>query len=68
MMYVRIVQEVKQSIKLYKNRNAQRMTMFHAEIQKAEEVLTPRLLIDILETIMQTETAPNDWKVGLIVK
>ncbi|XP_061188078.1 uncharacterized protein LOC133196164 [Saccostrea echinata] len=31
---------------------------------KAEEVLTPKLLTDI----WQTETAPDNWKVGLIVK
>ena len=40
----------------------------HAEMLKAEEVITPKLLTDILQHIWQTETAPNDWKVGLIVK
>lgn len=35
---------------------------------KVEEVLTPKLPNNILQTIWQTETTPNDWKVGLIVK
>jgi hypothetical protein len=35
---------------------------------KAEEVITPKLLTDILQYIWQTETAPNDWKAGFIVK
>lgn len=39
----------------------------HAEMLKTEEVLTPRLHTDILQTIWQTETSLNDWTVGLIV-
>lgn len=40
----------------------------HVEMLKAEEMLTPRLLTDILQTFLQTQTASNDWKIGLIVK
>ncbi|XP_062615396.1 uncharacterized protein LOC134277126 [Saccostrea cucullata] len=62
------IEEVKHAIKLLKNGKAPGIDQVHAEMLKAEKVLTPRLLTDILQTIWQTETAPDDWKVGLMVK
>ena len=35
---------------------------------KADEQLTPTVLASILRKVWISETAPEDWKVGLIVK
>ena len=35
---------------------------------KAEEQITPTVLASILRKVWISETAPEDWKVGLIVK
>ena len=38
-----------------------------AEMLKAEETETPRLLTEIFRNIWETEETPETWKTGLIV-
>ena len=39
-----------------------------AEMQKAEETETPRLLTEIFKNIWESEETPETWKTRLIVK
>ena len=39
-----------------------------AEMQKAEENVTPKILHKIFQDIWETEDIPQSWKKGLIVK
>jgi len=62
------LEEVKNAIKTLKNGKAPGIDQIHAEMMKAEEHFTPRLLTDILQRIWESEEAPSVWKTGLIVK
>ena len=62
------LEEVTKAIKTLKNGKSPGCDQVQAEMLKAEEVVTPRVLTDILQNIWETETAPNQWKIGLIVK
>ena len=37
-----------------------------ADMLKAEDIMTPKILRDILEQIWQTEETPKSWTTGLI--
>ena len=59
------VQEIKLAIKKLKSGKAPGIDGIQAELLKAEEQKTPTLLTDILRKIWISETAPEEWKVGL---
>ena len=60
--------EVKATIKMMKRGNAGGADGVTAEILKAEETETPRLLMGIFREIWESETIPEAWKTGLIAK
>ena len=60
--------EVKAAIKMMKSGKAGGADGVTAEILKAEETETPRLLMGIFREIWESETIPEAWKTGLIVK
>ena len=60
--------EVKATIKMMKRGKAGGADGVTAEILKAEETETPRLLMGIFREIWESETIPEAWKTGLIVK
>ena len=60
--------EVKATIKMMKTGKAGGADGVTAEILKAEETETPRLLMGIFREIWESETIPEAWKTGLIVK
>ena len=60
--------EVKAAIKMMKSGKAGGADGVTAEILKAEETETPRLLMGIFREIWESETIPEAWKTGLIAK
>ena len=60
--------EVKATIKMMKRGKAGGADGVTAEILKAEETETPRLLMGIFREKWESETIPEAWKTGLIVK
>ena len=62
------MEEVKAAIKAMKSGKACGADGVTAEIVKAEETETPRLLMCICREIWEGETIPEAWKTGLIVK
>ena len=59
---------VTKAIRMLTNGKAPGWDQVHAEMLKAEDVVTQRVLKDILQNIWEKETAPNQWKIGLIVR
>ena len=59
------MEEVKAAIKEMK---AAGVDGVRAEMLKAEETETPRLLTEIFRNIWESEETPETWKTGLIVK
>jgi len=62
------MEEVKAAIKVMKSGEAGGADGVTAEMLKAEETETPRLLMCIFREIWESETIPEVWKTGLIVK
>ena len=62
------MEEVKAAIKEMKSGKAAGVDGVTAEMLKAEETETPRLLIEIFRNIWESEETPETWKTGLIVK
>ena len=62
------MEEVKAAIKAMKSRKASEADGMTAEMLKAEETETPRLLMRIFRKIWESETIPEAWKTGFIVK
>ena len=62
------MQEIRQATKKLKNGKAPGIDRIQAELLKAGEQITPTVLASILRKVRISETAPEDWKVGLIVK
>ena len=62
------VHEIRLAIKKLKSGKAPGIDGVQVELLKAEENKTPTLLTNILRKVWISETAPDDWKVGLIVK
>ena len=60
--------EVKTAIQKMKNGKAAGLDGVTADMLKAEEILTPKLLRDLLEKIWISEETPTSWTTGLIVK
>ena len=62
------MEEVKAAIKAMKSGKAGGADGVTAEMLKAEETQTPRLLMCIFRKIWGSETIPEAWKTGFIVK
>ena len=62
------IEEVRDSIKKMKNGKSPGADRISAEMLKAEENTTPRMLTKIFERIWLTETTPSEWNTGLIMK
>ena len=62
------IQEIKKAIKEMKNGKAPEADGICAELLKAEESLTPTILLKIFHEIWISENMPEDWKAGLIVR
>ena len=62
------MEEVKGAIKAMKSGKACGADGVTAEMLKAEETETPRLLTSIFREIWERETIPEAWKTGLIVQ
>ena len=62
------IEEVKAAIKAMKSGKAGGADGVTAEMLKAEETETPRILTDIFREVWESETTPEAWKTGLIVK
>ena len=62
------MEEGKAAIKAMKSGKAGGADGITAEMLKAEETETPRLLMCIFREIWESETIPEAWKIGLIVK
>ena len=62
------MEEVKAAIKAMKSGKAGGADGVTAEMLKAEEAETPRLLMCIFREIWESETIAEAWKTGLIVK
>ena len=62
------LEEVKMAIKVMRNGKAPGSDGVTAEMLKVEDTVTPRLLTQIFSDIWETESIPEDWKMGLIVK
>ena len=60
--------EVKEAIKKMKTGKAAGLDGITADMLKAEDIMTPKILRDILEQIWQSEETPKSWTIGLIVK
>ena len=60
--------EVKVALQNMKNGKAAGIDGITADMLKAEDVMTPKLLRDILEKIWQSEEVPKSWTTGMIVK
>lgn len=63
-----ILEEMKAAIKAMKRGKAAGVDRVTADMLKAEETETPELLTRILRDISESESAPKDWKIGLIMK
>jgi len=62
------LQEVRKAIKSLKNGKAPGIDMVTAEMLKAEDKETPRILTQLFGKIWEDENIPEEWKTGLIVK
>jgi len=62
------ISEIRKATKSLKSGKAAGNDQVTAEMIKAEEELTPKVLHTIFEHIWDTEQLPNEWSVGLIVK
>ena len=62
------MEQVRAAIKAIKSEKACGADGVTAEMLKAEETETPRLLMCIFREIWERETIPEAWKTGLIVK
>ena len=62
------LQEVRDAIHKLKNGKAPGQDGVCAEMLKAEEQVTPRILQRILQDVWDTEEIPEDWKKGVVVK
>jgi len=62
------MEEVKAAINVMKSGKAGGVDGVTAETLKAEETETPCLLMCIFREIWESETIPEEWKTGLIVK
>ena len=62
------MEEVKAAIKVMKSGKAGGADGLTAEMLKAEETETPRVLMCIFREIWESETIPETWKTGLIIK
>ena len=61
-------EEIKQAMKTLKNGKAAGVDGVTAEMLRAEETMTTRLLAEMFQKIWEDESAPATWKTGLIVK
>nr|KAG5701644.1 hypothetical protein BaRGS_019333 [Batillaria attramentaria] len=61
-------EEIKQAMKTLKNGKAAGVDGVTAEMLRAEETMTPRLLAEMFQKIWEDESPPDTWKTGLIVK
>lgn len=60
--------EVREAIKAMKSWKSPGNDRVTAEMIKAEDAETPRVLTEIFTNIWLSEQTPEDWKVGLIIK
>ena len=60
--------EVREAIKAQKNGKAPGSDSVCAEMLKADEQETPRILRQIFQRIWDEEDTPDDWKTGTIIK
>ena len=60
--------EVREAIKAQKNGKAPGSDSVCAEMLKADEQETPRILCQIFQRIWDEEDTPDDWKTGTIIK
>ena len=58
-------EEIKQAMKTLKNGKAAGVDGVTAEMLRAEEAMTPRLLAEMFQKIWEDESAPDTWKTGL---
>jgi hypothetical protein len=62
------ISEIKESLKMLKNGKAPGADQITAELLKAEETITPAILYEVFKNIWESEEAPEEWKIGLIIK